>query len=310
MFDLQFNGLTTKNFSCDFWNSPSNSDIDFCLKYLFDQGIQKILATIITDLPEKAYLNLKTIFDYQKNLHDSKKLLQTQIAGVHIEGGYISRLGVHPVQYSRSYDLSFAKQILKDFPGLIKLWTLCPRVDADGSLTAFLQDNNIVVSYGHSNASYQEAMQAFEKHKVNLVTHWGNAMFVFQDFHQRNTSCQELFSLDELDIDSLSPDQLGLGLAAYRNPEVYCMAIAGSQEDADLHLDPQLLKHLAYKKLDKFILVSDCVAYTGPRPNNLVGGLNTLAKHKKNAILAGIEPALVENALNANIEAFFRKYSG
>jgi len=39
----------------------------------------------------------------------------------------------------------------------------------------------------------------------------------------------------------------------------------------------------------------------------LVGGLNTLAEHKKNAILAGIAPELVENALNANIEAVFRR---
>ena len=307
MYDLQFNGLTTKDFSCDFWNSPDLEQIDFCLEFLFQSGVKKILATIITDNPEKAYTNLKTIFEYRKNLSAAQAQSQTEIAGVHVEGGFISRLGVHPSEFASAFDYNFAKKITNDFPGLIKLWTLCPRIDKDGSLTAFLQDQNILVSYGHSNATYFEAQTAFEKHKVNLVTHWGNAMFVMKNFHQRNTSEQDLLALDSLDIDSSLPDEIGIGLAAYRNPDVYCMAIAGSNEDADLHLDPRLLKQLASKKLDKFILVSDCVAYKGPRPVNLVGGLSTLAQHKKNAILAGIAPELVENALNANIEALFNK---
>jgi len=307
MYDLQFNGLSTKDFSCDFWNSPHTAQIDSCLKYLYQSGINKILATIITDNPEKAYANLKTIFEYRKNLSATQAQSQTGIAGVHVEGGYISRLGVHPSEFASAFDYKFAKKITDDFPGLIKLWTLCPRIDKDGSLTAFLQDQNILVSYGHSNATYHEAQMAFEKHKVNLVTHWGNAMFVMKNFHQRNTSDEELLALENLDVESCLPDEIGIGLAAYRNPNVYCMAIAGSNKDADLHLDPRLLKQLACKKLDKFILVSDCVAYTGPRPVNLVGGLNTLAEHKKNAILAGIDPALVEIALNANIEALFNK---
>jgi len=307
MFDLQFNGLSTKSFSCDFWNSPETEQIDLCLKFLFQSGIKKILATIITDNPERAYNNLNTIFEYRKNLGRSEIKSQTEIAGVHVEGGYISRLGVHPGDYACAFDYKFAQKITHDFPDLIKLWTLCPRIDKDGSLTGFLQDQNVLVSYGHSNASYHEAQDAFKKHKVNLVTHWGNAMFVMKNFHQRNTSEQELLALENLDVDSCLPDEIGIGLAAYRNPDVYCMAIAGSDKDADLHLDPRLLNQLARKKLDKFILISDCVAYQGPRPNNLVGGLNTLAEHKKNAILAGIAPELVENALNANIEAIFRR---
>jgi len=307
MYDLQFNGLSTKNFSCDFWNSPETEQIDLCLKFLFQSGIKKILATIITDNPDKAYANLKRIFEYRKNLVGAKAQSQTEIAGVHVEGGYISRLGVHPSDYACAFDYKFAKKITQDFPGLIKLWTLCPRIDRDGSLTAFLQDQNILVSYGHSNATYNEAQVAFEKHKVNLVTHWGNAMFVMKNFHQRNTSDEELLALENLDVESCLPDEIGIGLAAYRNPDVYCMAIAGSNEDADLHLDPRLLRQLAHKKLDKFILVSDCVAHKGPRPDNLVGGLTTLAEHKKNAILAGIDPALVEFALNANIEALFSR---
>jgi N-acetylglucosamine-6-phosphate deacetylase len=305
MYDLQFNGLSTKNFSCDFWNKPEPEAIDLCLKYLFEQGVKKILATIITDDPEHAYANLKTIFNYKNSLLESKKLLQTEIAGVHVEGGYISRLGVHPANFARAFDYQFARKIIQDFPNLIKLWTLCPNIDRDGSLTTFLQDKNILVSYGHSNATYQEAMLAFQKYKVNLVTHWGNAMYVMKNFHQRKTSDQELWDLDNIDVNLSKPEDIGLGLAAYRHPEVYCMAIAGSDEDADLHLDPRLLKHLANKKLDKFILVSDCVAYNGPSPNNLVGGLNTLAQHKKNALIAGLEPKLIENALNANIEALF-----
>jgi N-acetylglucosamine-6-phosphate deacetylase len=298
MFDLQVNGFHTESFSCDFWNEPSEEEIDHFLKYLHKQGVKKILATLITAAPEKIRANLNCIQNYINKYQGNNT--RAEIVGVHIEGGYISRLGVHPAQFADALNCQFAKNITHEFPGLIKLWTLCPLVDRDGSLTRLIQDNSITVSYGHSNASYQQAMEAFEHFGVRLVTHWGNAMYVMQDFKQRSTTDIDLAKLDEIDIDRADPNSIGIGLAAYRHPEVYCMAIAGSKSNGDLHLDPRLLKKLAEHKRDKFILVSDCVTYSGAKPETLVGGLDTLAQHKQNALNAGIDPVIVEAAVSVN----------
>ena len=64
-------------------------------------------------------------------------------------------------------------------------------------------------------------------------------------------------------------------------------AIAGSEEDGDLHMDGYLLHKLAEKKKGKFILVSDSVACYGE--GSLRGGRVTLGKHLENALANMVE---------------------
>ncbi len=290
MFDLQINGFASEKFYCNFWESPEDESINALNDYLYKEGVEKYLATLITASYNDTETNLQRIHNY------CKKYGREAIVGVHIEGGLISRMGVHPPEHAQALDYQAAKKLLEKFPGLIKLWTLCPRIDTQGQVTRLLQDHNIVVSYGHSDASYQEAYEAFTNYNVRLVTHWGNAMYVMKDFKQRDTSETDLARLD-----TESPEQGGLGLAAYRHPEVVCMAIAGSNTDHDLHLDPCLLKKLFEQKKNKMILVSDMVAKArhcnslsslqgavGDEAISLVGGLAPLSKHAANAIAAGI----------------------
>lgn len=282
MFDLQVNGFKGKDFSCDFWNQPESKDVAALNSFLYKEGIKGYLATLITDSFEAIEANLKII----KNNH------QGILKGVHIEGGLISRLGVHNEKFAQEFDLKKTQALVKNFPDLIKLWSLCPALDKNGDITKFLQDSNIKVSYGHSNCDYETAWQAFEKYDVDLVTHWGNAMFVFKDFKQRNISDTDLEALDSLDT-----DQAGIGLAAYRHPKVKLMVISGSKKHSDLHLDPRLLKKLFAKKEKQMILVSDMVHYNGKEdPKELVGGLSSLKTHFENALNLGISKENLEHA--------------
>jgi N-acetylglucosamine-6-phosphate deacetylase len=289
LFDYQLNGLRTSKFSCNFWKAPDDDSINRLCDYLSEDGIEGFYATLISSDPEQLLKNLKRIQDFKE------KHLRKDLAGVHIEGGMISRLGVHPEKYSKSFDLKLAQKITSQFPGLIKLWTLCPIMDKEDLLTKFLQSQSITVSYGHSNASYEVAKKAFESNKVDMVTHWGNALLVYRGFKQRNTPKEELRklrSLIELDIDSfkendflldlnLKKEDLGIGLAALKNPNIKIMIICGSEEDRDLHLDPKLIKILYELKADKLILVSDSVE-ANPEDSELKGGRVSLAKHYKN----------------------------
>ena len=298
VLDLQINGLRTKDFCCDFWQAPDDHSIEQLCVYEQNKGINAFLATIITAPLEIIERNLQRIEDYRNRVGQQENL--SQIIGVHLEGGLISQFGVHPEKYSQVFDFTAAKNLIKKFPSLIKLWTICPLMDTTGDITRLAQDHGVIISYGHSRATYHEALEAFDKYQVNMVTHWGNAMYVAKDFKQRDSSKQDLELLDSIDVNKINPADIGIGLAAYQNPNIYCTAIAGSQVNQDEHLDPRLLQQLATKKQDKFILVSDSVAHFGPVAN-LVGGLATLKEHSANAINAGISADLVQAATTKNI---------
>lgn len=289
MHDLQVNGFATDKFYCNFWQSPDDESIIQLSEFLYKEGVTSFLATLITDSYDGFNQNLKRIQEFCSKHYSSKEEAHSKklsfISGVHMEGGLISRVGVHPEKYSTEINFKNASELIKNFPGLIKLWTLCPKMDKAGDVTRLAQDSEIEVSYGHSEADYETAMSAFENYNVRLVTHWGNAMNIMKGFKQRNCSKKSLEKLEQTD---LKTEELGLGYAAYHHPEVSCMAICGSEEDYDLHLDPELFKQLAAKKQDKLILVSDMVAYRGELPPpHLVGGLASLKKHYQNAKALG-----------------------
>lgn len=286
MFDLQVNGFATEDFECNFWTCPTDEAINALHKHMKAHHVQSYLATLITSSFDEFRANLQRIRDYRSRFGDEV------LKGVHIEGGLISRLGVHPPQYAQELNYKRARELMNEFADLIKLWTLCPRIDKDGQVTRLAQDHGIVVSYGHSEANYNEAMQGFLDYGVNCVTHWGNAMYVLDGFKQRDCRQEDLARLD-------TETSGGLGLAAYQNDDVYCMAIAGSHNYGDEHIDPRLLHKLFEKKAEKIILVSDSVV---PKPNcgKLQGGLTCLDQHAKNAIAAGINKDKVLAATKIN----------
>lgn len=308
MFDLQVNGLTTQDFSCDFWEAPDDESINALCKKQYKDGVSNILATLITAPYNKIEQNLERIKEY-KDKFDSdrgvtKEDKRSHIYGVHMEGGLISKLGIHPAANAQEFNLENAKSLVAKFPGLIKLWTLCPKMDTNGDITKFLQDQEIKVAYGHSDCTYDEAEEAFTKYNVNLVTHWGNAMKSFPGFKHRGGSNEDILKLINLDMDQvLEREEIGLAVAAYKNPNIYVTAICGSERDGDLHLDPPLIHELADAKPGKFILVSDSVACPGlyengeyHKPDTLRGGLKGLGTHIINAFETSLGPETVQAA--------------
>lgn len=306
MFDLQVNGLTTNDFSCDFWQSPDNESIHALRKHESNEGVFMFLATVITAPYDSITANLKRIKEYKSQFDndssiyiEAKKNLKeddfdmAHIYGVHVEGGLISKMGIHPEANANEFDLSKVKELVSTFPGLIKLWTLCPKLDTNGDITRFLQDSGIKVAYGHSDASYDTAMNAFDKYNVDLVTHWGNGMKTFPGFRHRGGNREDYEKLENLDIDqAIDREEIGIAVAAFKNPKVKITAICGSERDGDLHLDPYLVHKLAEAKHGNFVLVSDSVAAANGKnyeAGKLRGGTRTLGTHLGNALEAMVE---------------------
>jgi N-acetylglucosamine-6-phosphate deacetylase len=99
-----------------------------------------------------------------------------QIAGVHIEGPFISRArrGAQPEEFIRDPDYESVNQLL-EFADVIKRFTLAPELPGALDLIDRLRGRNISVSGGHSDASDEEARAGFDR-GMRHVTHTFNGM--------------------------------------------------------------------------------------------------------------------------------------
>ena len=98
------------------------------------------------------------------------------LLGLHLEGPYLSpeRRGVHPADLVHPPTLAELTDLLRQGQGVLRLLTLAPEVLEPATL-AVLQKADVVLSAGHSNASYEQARQAFGQ-GFTAATHLFNGM--------------------------------------------------------------------------------------------------------------------------------------
>lgn len=163
----------------------------------------------------------------------------TQIAGVHVEGPFISkaRAGAQRAEFIRDPNDNLLDQLLP-FADVIKIVTLAPELPGALAMIGRLRMHNIVVSGGHSDASDIEARTGFE-YGMRQVTHTFNAM----SSARRRGIYREA----------------GLLEFALSEPEIMCELIADGH-----HVSPTLMKMLYRAKgFLGICLVSDATAGAG-----------------------------------------------
>lgn len=101
------------------------------------------------------------------------------LVGLHLEGPYFNPIkkGAHLQSYIRKPSIAELKELVEAAGDLPLYLTLAPE-EADPEVMEWLLASPIMLSAGHSNATYREAMQAFQK-GIGLVTHLFNAMSPF-----------------------------------------------------------------------------------------------------------------------------------
>jgi N-acetylglucosamine-6-phosphate deacetylase len=235
--DLQINGGLGLAFpDLEITDLPRLKEI---CHYLWQQGVDAFLPTIVTTPIEKIKRSLNTIQSFIKQ--QSPTELTAKILGVHLEGPFLNRAkkGAHPEGYLLPLTIDNVKQILGNYQDLVKIITLAPELEPTGKVIKYLKEQNIVISLGHSLATETEADRAF-KLGASMVTHSFNAM---PPLHHRE------------------PGLLG---AAIVNQNVSCGLIADGQ-----HVSPTMIKILLNSvsnldsNLDKVFLVSDALAPIG-----------------------------------------------
>ena len=144
-------------------------------KGIVDEGVTSFLATTLTQSEEvllKAVANVAKV--YEEGYEGA------EILGIHFEGPYLNKAhkGAQPEEYCVKPNIEQFKRYQKAAHGLIKYITMAVENDEDYALTKYCSQNNVVVSIGHSNATYEQAVQAYA-HGARSMTHVYNAMTPF-----------------------------------------------------------------------------------------------------------------------------------
>jgi len=101
------------------------------------------------------------------------------VLGLHVEGPWISvaKRGAHNAAWIFAPTVEQAKELLEYGKGVIKMITVAPEI-VSSEVIDLVHSYNIVVSAGHSNATYEQATALFNT--IKTATHLYNAMSALQ----------------------------------------------------------------------------------------------------------------------------------
>jgi len=134
-------------------------------------GTTSMFPTTLTSSKEELFQTL-AIYENanKKNIHGA------QFLGMHLEGPYISmnQKGAQDGRYIRNPDPSEYKEILAASSS-IKRWSSAPELQGSIELGKYLVSKNILPAIAHTDAIYEEVLEAFEN-GYSLITHLYSAM--------------------------------------------------------------------------------------------------------------------------------------
>ena len=167
--DLQIYGGNGQMFSSELTTQALDATYEYCLQ----GGCTQFLITMATNSLEKFYKGMEVARDYRAG--GGKGLL-----GIHLEGPFINpvKKGAHLEKFIRTPDPAGIATLLEKGKGILRMMTLAPEQCSRECIDLLLQ-NNILVSAGHSNASYSQAIDGFYQ-GIPAATHLFNAMSPLQ----------------------------------------------------------------------------------------------------------------------------------
>lgn len=144
-----------------------------------EEGVTGILPTTITQTKKVLTNAVKNVAQVVEKGYEG-----AEIIGIHFEGPYLDMKykGAQPEQCIVKPDVEEFKEYQKAANGLIKVITLATEKDDDFKLTRYCAEHGVVVSIGHSAATFDEAALAIAN-GAKSMTHVFNGM---TPFHHRD----------------------------------------------------------------------------------------------------------------------------
>lgn len=203
---------------------------------LISKGTTGFLACVATNTPKVVHQSIIAAKAYR---NEAKGFL-----GLHLEGPYLNvkRRGAHIEEYIRRASLDEVKRLIDHADGTVKMMTVAAELQ-DDEVISYLLDQGVVLSLGHSDATFGEATRAYNN-GFTSTTHLFNAM---PSIHHR------------------SPN---LPLAVLNHPSAMASIIADGS-----HVDFEVIK-MSYRLMkERLFLITDAVTACsiGPYQHQLSG---------------------------------------
>jgi N-acetylglucosamine-6-phosphate deacetylase len=167
--DLQIYGGNGLLFSAELSTAALEATYEYCL----EGGCTQFMITLATNSIDKFLQALEVAREYRGG--GGKGLL-----GVHLEGPYINpaKRGAHLEKFIKTPTPEEISLLLQKGKGIFRMMTLAPE-RCDRECIELLLQSGIIVSAGHSNATYEEAIDGFYQ-GIPVATHLFNAMSPLQ----------------------------------------------------------------------------------------------------------------------------------
>jgi N-acetylglucosamine-6-phosphate deacetylase len=201
------------------------------------RGTTSLVATTVTASEKETCHSVAGIARFILNTSQfPARELSAEILGIHFEGPFIStaRRGVHPAKWIVPPSSELLARLLAEARGTAQILTLAPELPGALELISKARQGGLVVSLGHTDATYEQAVAAIES-GASHAAHVFNAM---RPFSHRGT---------------------GVIGAVLTSPKVSAELIADG-----VHVDEAAMRMLIQLKTpERVILVSDGISATG-----------------------------------------------
>jgi N-acetylglucosamine-6-phosphate deacetylase len=230
--DLQIYGAGGKLFSAE----PTVESLSHIEDTLLEQGTTGFFACIATNTP--------SVFNACIETAKAHRPFAKNCLGLHLEGPFLNakRRGAHVAEFVRKATLDEIKQLLEFGDGVIKMMTIAPELQ-DDEVIDYLLDQGVIVSLGHSDATYEQARAAYDK-GIQTTTHLFNAM---SPLHHRDP---------------------GIPTAVFNHPKAMASIIADGN-----HVNYEVIKMSKKLLKERLFLITDAVTAcsSGPYQHVLEG---------------------------------------
>jgi N-acetylglucosamine-6-phosphate deacetylase len=251
-------------------------------------GVSEILLAVYPSSIKTMRQNMETV---RKAIQLQKKrkeagTKEAKIIGLYLEGPFLnpSRCGSLDAGIFIEPSYHRFEELIEGYEDITKIIAVAPEMRGATALIKKLSDRGMIVTMGHSDATFAEAEAGFQA-GARGITHIFNAM---RGFHQRE------------------PGIAGFGLL---NQDVYVEIIADPY-----HLHPETLKLIfRAKNHERIIIISDAVRGTGTSSGKqgltddtgrLMGGCMTVTESSEMLIEMGFDHDLIMGCITTNPERY------
>jgi len=248
------------------------------------QGVSEIIPTVYPAAIEVMRENMAAIRSAMEGQKGEGEC--AVIAGINLEGPFLNprkcgALDARAFLEASEYNL---EKLIEGFEDIIRIITIAPEIEGAEGLIRKISGMGIIVSMGHSDATYAEAERGFRS-GARGITHLFNAM---RGFHHRE------------------PGIAGFGLL---NKDIYIELIADP-----FHLHERTIELVfKVKNPERIIIVSDSVKQTQTSSKSqgitvgdsrLSGGSMTVTEVSERLIRMGIAEQTVKRCITENPERY------